>query len=424
MKMTMRPGFFWSIAICMALMMAGVFVPGMARAQTASQQNPAPIEQAAPVGGVDANMGARVPTTTITDPFTVAGVEVDVTAKNAVEAREQAFAEAQIKAFTQLADRLMPEDQRAAFVAPDAGDISTMINDFEVTQERLSAVRYVGTYTFRFNADYVRQYFNVQGVSYTEISSKPVLVLPFYQLGARNILWRETNPWLQAWYRLKDTHGLVPVAVPLGDIRDVASIGDNEALSYQPAGLADMLDRYGANEAIILIATPSNGGASDDVGLDILMYRTDRSQPEYVTTLKIAASEQGVDAMYDQAVVQVRAALQREWKAQTAVSVTQTDNNVVSVRVPFQTMQQWVETRQALNRVQGVAEMRVRSVTPREARVELVFHGGEDRLRLALSQADLVLVTHDAGPVYGAYDPMYNTPARKTYDLMLKKYRN
>lgn len=361
---------------------------------------------------------ADVAVAAVADPFTVAGVEVDATAKNAVEAREKAFAEAQVKAFTQLAERLMPEDQRAGFKAPDAATISTMINDFEVTQERLSAVRYVGTYTFRFNADYVRQYLNVQGVSYTEIASKPVLVLPFFQVGASQVLWRDNNPWLQAWNRLDQTGGLVPVAVPLGDVRDVASIGDNEALTYQPAGLADMLDRYGANEAVIVMASQSTGAQ----GLDVLIYRTDRSQPEYVQTLNIPAGADGnalSDAVFDQAVQAVRQTLQKEWKAQTAVAVTADPQNVLSARVPFTTMQQWVETRNALKRVQGIADMRILSVTPREARVEFVFQGGEDRLRLALSQADLIL----SQPSVVTYDPTYGDMAMpQTYDLMLKKY--
>lgn len=342
----------------------------------------------------------------VADPFTVADVTVDVTAKNAVEGRELAFAEAQVKAFAQLAERLLPESQRAGFTPPDAGDVSTMINDFEVTQERLSAVRYVGTYTFRFNPAYVRKFLNIQGVSYTEMASKPVLVLPFYQVGSRTVLWQEPNPWLRAWARLDRTGGLVPVAVPMGDVRDVGSIGDSESLTYQPAKLADMLDRYGANEAIILIAA-----ARADGGVDVLTYRTDRNYPEYVTTVNIAAEDSLTsDDVFDRAVSAVRETLQREWKAQTAVSVVQDVAQTISARVPFNTMQQWVETRNALRRVQGVANMQVRSVTPREARVELVFQGGEDRLRLALSQADLDLVS-----VPGA--------AGQGYELMLRKYR-
>lgn len=97
--------------------------------------------------------------------FTVPGVKVDVTAENALQAREQAFAEAQTLAFQQLAERLMPESQLATFVPPEPSVISTMVKDFEITQEQLSHVRYVGTYTFRFTGDAVRSYFAGAGVS-------------------------------------------------------------------------------------------------------------------------------------------------------------------------------------------------------------------------------------------------------------------
>jgi hypothetical protein len=41
--------------------------------------------------------------------------------------------------------------------------------------------------------------------------------------------------------------------------------------------------------------------------------------------------------------------------------------------------------------VQGITDMKVKSVTPREAQVELQFSGSVDRLRLMLAQSDLVL---------------------------------
>ncbi len=79
--------------------------------------------------------------------YTVEGVRVDVTADNAVNARQQAFDKAQQDAFAQLSARLSPGQPVAA---PPPTTIATMVDDFEITQEQLSPVRYVGTYTFRF----------------------------------------------------------------------------------------------------------------------------------------------------------------------------------------------------------------------------------------------------------------------------------
>jgi hypothetical protein len=82
--------------------------------------------------------------------LTVTGVKADATAASAVEARQQAFEKAQVDAFTQLASRFMSEDQMKTFQPPPVMEITLLVDDFEITQEQLSAVRYVGTYTFRF----------------------------------------------------------------------------------------------------------------------------------------------------------------------------------------------------------------------------------------------------------------------------------
>ncbi|MGZ9097443.1 MAG: DUF2066 domain-containing protein [Micavibrio sp.] len=348
------------------------------------------------------------------DVFTVSGVKVDVTAENAVAAREKAFAEAQLVAFKALADRLLGAEEAKTFVLPDVATISTMIQDFEITDERLSAVEYIGTYTFRFDGDAVRNQFNMGGTKYSDVASKPVLALPFFQWGSRIIIWQDSNPWLKAWSRSEPQGGLVPIRVPLGDIRDIADIGDDQALTYRRDGMNEILGRYGAGEAIILIAVP---GPADAAGvptdLGVMIYRTDRDRPEYVQTLRINPDANSTaDALYDKAVRETRAALQQEWKVETAVDPTIPTNNV-TVRVQFSTMQQWVETRQALRRVQGITAMKVKTVTPREAQVELEFSGDENRLRLALEQQDMMLSAPEFEYAYGS---------STLYNLSLKKY--
>lgn len=354
------------------------------------------------------------------DVFTVSSVKVDVTAENAVAAREKAFTKAQTDAFMALAEQLLGEEDIKTYKAPEIADISLMIKDFEITDEQLSAVRYVGTYTFRFDGPAVRSHFNMSGRRYTDVASRPVLVLPFFVKGTRNVLWQDENPWLQAWIRSDTKGGLVPVAVPMGDIRDVGDINDDEALTFRPESLATMLDRYQAGEGIILMATPGPldaGNVPND--LSVAIYRTDRGAPEFVQTLKILPDKGSTAAaLYDKAVNAVLSTLNKNWKEQTAVEPGQ-GMSMLEAHVRYSTMQQWQETRRALQRVQGVSEIKVVSVTPREAVVNLRFEGNETRLRLALAQSDLVL--SNPRPVY---DPAGGFgPTALAYDLYLEKYQ-
>jgi len=364
------------------------------------------------------------PTTaqTAEDVFTVRDVQVDVTAKNAVEAREKAFEQAQKAAFMALAERLLGEGDPSRLVPPASNLISTMIKDFEITQEKLSAVQYIASYTFRFDGPSVRAHFNMRGQVYSDVVSRPVLVLPFFKMGAHSVLWRDDNPWMRAWARYDTGRGgLLSVTVPLGDIADVTAIGDNEPLTYNTSNLASMLQRYNAGEAAILIATPgavdSNGVPSD---LSIVIYRTEQAVPVLATTIQIYPDNAAgsADVFYDKAVREAHQSLQTDWRRQTAIDpvAAPVQQQKITVRITFSTMQQWVETRQALRRVQGLSDLYIKSVTPREAMVEIAYNGDENRLRLALAQADLVLVPQQGyGTTYSGFTP-------QSYDVHLRKY--
>lgn len=363
------------------------------------------------------------------DVFTVRGVKVDVTAENAVTAREKAFGEAQVAAFKALALRILGDEAAKTYAAPPVADISTMIQDFEVTDERLSAVEYIGTYTFRFDGPSIRRQFNMEHMG-QNMATRPVLVLPFYQMGSRISLWQESNPHLGAWSRSNAQGGLVQIRVPLGDIRDIADVGDDQALTYRRDGLYQILERYNASEAIVLIAVPGPADAADvPTDISTMIYRTDRDRPEYVQTIKTNPDENSTAAqLYDKAVREVRAALQRDWKSEGAgayaYSATAQANpdgsmpeipagNIMTVRAQFNTMQQWIETRQAIRRVPGLVGMKVRSVTPREAVVELEYAGDEAGLKSALTQQDLVLSAPAVEYAYGS---------SVIYGLALRKY--
>lgn len=352
--------------------------------------------------------------------FTVEHVPVDVTDKDAVTARAKALPQAEQEAFRQLAEKLMTPEEMAKFKAPDDATVATMVKDFEVESEQLSNVRYVATYTLRFRGAAVRAYLGKQNVSYTDVVSKPLLVLPFYQWGSRTILWGNDNPWLAAWTRIGPSKGLVPLAVPMGDAQDVADLSDSEAFTYERSSLKNMVGRYNAGEAAIALATAhwdSNAAAGQPPRqLDIQIYRTDRSGPEFVSTLKVEA-QTGDDgnAIYNRGVEAVRKALQRDWKARIAANPAsgQGTINKLKVRVRFAGMQQWVETQKALRAAAGISDVKVLSLKPDAANVEFAFEGSEDRLRLALQQADITLSSPQVD--FAGGQPL-------VYDLYLNKY--
>lgn len=359
--------------------------------------------------------------------FTVAGIEVDVSANNALSARNQAFEQAQTKAFTVLAQRTLSDAEFAELVIPDSQVISTLVQDYEVTKEQLSAVRYVGTYTFRFKDKAVQRFFAQKGLSYTDVSSQPILILPFYQGYEGMALWAQGNIWMQAWARGETgADGLVPFVVPIGDLQDMHDINDDQAMSYDNGRLVEMLRRYNSKEAILAIATPDSSLVRatnpDDIvygTLKINLYRTDREQPEHVRQIFVAAKpDQSRKDFYDVAVKRVQAELRQDWKNKTIVASA--DTKIMNVHIGFGSLQEWVRIQRALNHVYGIEHVDVKSITPRYASVALSYQGDEERLRLALQQADFIL----EAPQIETNIMGMNVEKNRVYDLRLRGSRS
>lgn len=355
------------------------------------------------------------------DPlFSVHGIKVDVTAASAVEARTQAFEKAQQDAFKMLAERLLPEDEASRFTPPPASVISPMVKDFEITGEQLSRIQYIGTYSFRFKDSAIRSFFADKNVSFTDIRSKPVLILPFLQTGTSIILWGEANTWLAAWGRTDTKQGLVPVQIPIGDLADVSDIKDDEALTYDVLKLRNIVNRYGAGEAIIVIAHPKWNNpdqAAPPQSLDVMIYRTDTGAPGFIKSLSVTTANQtDNETLFDSAVRITRQTFQSDWKDKTSVSLD--TKSTLHIKVRFATLREWTETQKILRNVPGVSAMRVVRLAPKQAEIELTYGGSEDNLRLALSQSDIILSQPQADyiPAGG-----YEVPATLTYDLYLNK---
>ena len=329
--------------------------------------------------------------------FTIRDIKVDVVADSAAQAREKAINQAQKEAFDRLTRRILRFEDASILPEPGKSTLRRLIQDFEIRDERLSSVRYKANFIFRFKQDAVREYFDAQGLSYTDVGSKPVLVLPFYQTAEEILLWDDKNLWMEAWSLVEGNQGLVPVAIPIGDLQDVSAIQGDEALGFDRMALQDLTRRYNAGEAIILIAAQPRVRideitANDQANspLSIFIYRTDKPEPEFVTRLTLSPEQEETRLeMFQRGVTKVFRLLQRNWKEQTIVDPD--EQNSLRVSVEYVSLDDWVRIKNSLSEVQGLLDIRYLSISPFSATVQLFFRGSEKRLRLALAQEDMTL---------------------------------
>lgn len=337
-------------------------------------------------------LGAVGPVRAQSDLYTVEDVAVDEQAENASAAREKALARGHVEALQTLLSRLLPPGELSRLPAIGPNEAAQLVRDFEIRNERTSAVRYLADLTFRFDEEAVRWYLRNQGVSHAETQSKPILVLPVYGEPGQERLWEDPNIWWQTWAGRPGQSGLVPIVAPLGDLQDISTIGAEQALAGDTGRLMQIAQRYGAEDVLVVHAIPSPAVEGGQANVQILTRRFGREpQPTLIDNV-VQNPGEPLEQTYARAAEQVAATLQTEWQQQTVLQPG--TGNRITVRVPTRSIDEWLAVKRRLSRVAGLERAVVSSMSRTATELDIAYLGDERQLELAMQQSDLDL-TYD-----------------------------
>jgi hypothetical protein len=336
-----------------------------------------------------------------------ATVKVDATAENAAAARELARIDGQRRALGLVIEQLSGSPEGAKLPKLDDKTITDMVESFEVANERMSAVHYVADYTFHFRPAKVRRLVRVVDTTSgdasskpsgdatakpaaTEVPTKPVVVLPVYQDGARSILWDDPNPWREAWGRSAEPSGPPRWTVPLGDAADLAAIDGERAKSGNTEALTAIAEQNGGGETIVALVTARREGENvTGLDLSIKRYRSGHLLDSESTTVDSISGESESDLL-KRAVDTVATMIAK--KNTTPRSDQQA---TLAATVPLTSLGDWVQVRNRLASVPVVRKVDLLSLTRQEARIQLRYIGSPDQLKSGLAEVNLDLVGGD-----------------------------
>ncbi len=129
--------------------------------------------------------------------FTVSGVAVDVTDKDAAKAKLKAISEAQVKAFHILVERLGSKGDAAKVKHFKPNQIGRLMASLSVEEERTGPQRYIGKLTIKFLPNRVRKALSKIKFHYVDEQSPKILIIPVWRTDAGVEVW-EDNPWRTA----------------------------------------------------------------------------------------------------------------------------------------------------------------------------------------------------------------------------------
>lgn len=325
-----------------------------------------------------------------TDVFAVS-VPVDATADSASAARDAARLAGERNAYTALLGRITLTSDRAKLAAPSDSDLNSLIQGFEVANERRSTVRYLADYTFHFNADAVEQRLRAAGVPFAVTPSKPLVVLAVLETDNGPVLWDDPNPWREAWGAAKPPQGLVPLVMPLGEIEDVTAIDAAGADKGDDAKLQAISANYGHDDVLVTRAT-IRGGKTVSVSSTRFVPGSPGGEQSWTGTFTANAGESDPDFLA-RAVAATAAQVQEAWKQANIINYQQT--GTLTVAVPTGDLKTWLAIRDRLAAIPSIQQTEILAIDRQRALVSLHYVGDATQLKTALAQRNLDLSGED-----------------------------
>jgi hypothetical protein len=330
--------------------------------------------------------------------YTATGIDVDITGDIAT-LRDQAMLEGQRKALQKVLSDIAPAERASSLTLPSDDVISTWVQDFEIEEEKTSATRYIGRFTFRFMADPVQQYLAGNSVQFAQIQTKRLLVLPIYTDEAGNSnLWGPTNLWLAPWSLKAPNVSLVPMQLPTGDVSDTEALSATQALAGDLPRLTALAQRYGAGDVLVTEVRASPPGADGRQNFAITATRYSRESPQSFTD-SLSGDPATIDDSLAQSADRAIAWVQSQWKQANLVDASK--QSAMTIEVPISTLRQWVDIKKQLGGVPSLKSVRMVSLTRTLAILDISFLGDVPQFQRSLAQQDLSLATALGDPSKG-----------------------
>ena len=332
--------------------------------------------------------------------YDVAKISVDVTAENAVAARETGMAEAEARAVKTVLQRLLPVGVDPELPGLTKEDIAGLVSGVSIRNEQNSATRYIATLDVGVNEEAIKQLLQEYRLPFSEERAEPVSILPLMIAG--DVVASEGQEgWRQAFDDLDLSHSIAPATI-LRPRPDLAIDTVKAVLAGDTEALAKLQDEYGS-PLVIAVGEIADGA-----------FVTRLAGADSVGAIQFEQS----DPLGSDAKASARAAaalafgtIESRWKTTgggvapgtaanyapgggaaqpgTAPPQGEVPRNVAA-QVEFSGLKEWQDIRGRLTNVAGIRALEVNSLSARGAAITFDYAGPLARLQQELDQNGFV----------------------------------
>ncbi|HEX4157925.1 MAG TPA: DUF2066 domain-containing protein [Rhizomicrobium sp.] len=312
------------------------------------------------------------------DPFTVSGIKVDATAPSAVDAQTKAIESGRDRAWQTLYRRLTRQEDWAHQPALDPVALRRLIRSYQVHDARSSTTRFVASMTYVFNASAVRRLLQQADIAYSDVTAKPVLIIP---LGPG---WSAQSPWTRAWADARFARGAIPLVLPTDDAINSSALGGIRFDRTAWQDVEPMASRVRASEAWLVLVIPQR--AQMMVKVRRLGPGSSPSVPDVVVPVPPGTPPAKSFARVADATAD---AIQEFWKSRSAVDFGKHSRVVAALHIDSLT--EWGDMLQKLGAVPTISDVNMLAMDIGEAKIEIAYAGSADQLNQQLSRQGLTL---------------------------------
>jgi hypothetical protein len=181
-----------------------------------------------------------------TGDFEVAGIKVEVTGKNADEARKKGWEEAQRLAWSQLWAR----NHGGAGSSLSDSSLNGIVSAIVVEEEEMGPRRYIATLGVVFDRARAGQLLGVRGISRR---SAPLLVIPVIWDGGAPIVFEQRNAWQDSWAKFRTADSRIDYVRPSGIGAESLLLNAGQLDRRSRNWWRTILDQFGAADVVMPI---------------------------------------------------------------------------------------------------------------------------------------------------------------------------
>jgi len=170
----------------------------------------------------------------------VGGIEVDVTAKTAEEAREQGWREAMKLAWKKIGGPAISD-----------GQLYSLVSSVVIESEELGANRYIGRLGIVFDRTRAG---GLLGRGEAVAHSAPLLLVPVTFTAGAQTVYEIRNPWQRAWAEYQPGASRIDYVRPSGANSDSLLLTYGQTTRRSRTWWRNVLDQFGASDVLIAIA--------------------------------------------------------------------------------------------------------------------------------------------------------------------------